>query len=357
VKIAEAKKFAYEWEKSVKGGTYSDTSISCIKLFEEWDKNHLSNLAPRTRYENRQLWKKAAPHIGHIKTDKINNRLITAMYRQLSETGSASGGPYDISGLHRVLSSMFNWGIKKYYLTVNPCENVDKPKKPQKEEQFALDISEVATLLENLSSQSLQLQCQVALLVTIGCRRGELVALRWSDIKSNGKIVVERAVAYVPKEGLHVKLTKAEDIRRTRLPEFVLELLTSWKNEQSRMIAKLGDRYTDMDYIFSQRNGNHKHPDSIRKPFMQYIESCGFPPEMCAKIHPHTMRHSLASALIEYGADVQTVAGILGHSSAATTLKYYSHFLESQSNAVADLFNPLFDKLSKPQTPQTDEKD
>jgi integrase len=56
----------------------------------------------------------------------------------------------------------------------------------------------------------------------------------------------------------------------------------------------------------------------------------------------HDLRHAAASALLGAGQDVATVAGILGHSSPAVTLRVYSHALPSRMREAADAVDTLY---------------
>ncbi|MBU0461624.1 MAG: tyrosine-type recombinase/integrase [Nanoarchaeota archaeon] len=75
---------------------------------------------------------------------------------------------------------------------------------------------------------------------------------------------------------------------------------------------------TDTRYVFAGRNGRHLHPRSVQEIVRQATKKAGIK----KNIHPHSLRHSFATHLIEDGHDVATIQPLLGHNSAETTLVY-----------------------------------
>ena len=73
--------------------------------------------------------------------------------------------------------------------------------------------------------------------------------------------------------------------------------------------------------IFTDPDGHVPHPDSFTRHLRKLYKKCGLPEEY----HVHSLRHTNASLLIAQGVDVRTVASLLGHAQASTTLDIYAH--------------------------------
>lgn len=79
-------------------------------------------------------------------------------------------------------------------------------------------------------------------------------------------------------------------------------------------------------------------PDSATQAFTRLRDRAGL-----RGVRLHDLRHAVATRLIRAGVDVRTVAGRLGHASAATTLRVYSHFVPAADREAADLLGRMLD--------------
>jgi len=340
--IEEVTALAQEWERGVIGGDIDPLkkTLTIADIFLEWKSTHFEALAHKTASEYEKRWNRAKPFIGHIKADNITIQHIDVMYKKLSKSNLRTGGSFNVESLHRTLASMFNWAIVRKYLKTNPTEGADRPKITKTRQTF-LEPNQVLTLLSNLDSQTLEFQCWLTLLIITGCRRGEVVALKWSDISADGILTIQRACSYVAGHPLQIKGTKTDEPRRIALTNAALQLLRDYKDEHDIITASYGDLYEEQGFIFTQTSGMCRHPDSLKILFKQYLRYCGFSEDAIKKIHLHTIRHSTASLLIASNTDVRTIAGLLGHAQTSTTVNIYSHFLSSKVDASKTLFESL----------------
>ena len=124
-----------------------------------------------------------------------------------------------------------------------------------------------------------------------------------------------------------------------KLTEDVIEMLKQYKAWQAEEAAKVGDRWTDADRLFTTWEGKPMSPDAPYAWLQGFTKRHGLP-----KITVHGLRHTNATLLIGQGVNVRTVAGRLGHSMASTTLNIYSHELQSADAAAADALGGILGK-------------
>ena len=88
------------------------------------------------------------------------------------------------------------------------------------------------------------------------------------------------------------------------------------------------------DYVF-RRNGYRlpMTPSTFTWRFKLILKKHGLPEQL----NVHSLRHSNASLLIANGADVATVAGLLGHSQPSTTLDIYTHAFDKNKKAASEV--------------------
>jgi integrase len=103
----------------------------------------------------------------------------------------------------------------------------------------------------------------VVLASATGCRRGELLALEWSDLdESTSEISVSKSLEQT-KAGLRIKSTKSEEPRHFSVPEWALEVLRAHRQEQQRDRQLFGPDYEDHNLVFCQPNGAFYSPDRL----------------------------------------------------------------------------------------------
>lgn len=159
------------------------------------------------------------------------------------------------------------------------------------------------------------------LLIDTGCRRGELMGLKWENVElDTGLLVIDHALLYSSSKGTYEGETKTGKPRALMLAPQCLELLKRWRNEQYRLRLLCGDRWVRTDFIFTHDDGSVMHPDSITNWLSKFSDRHGLP-----HIHPHAFRHTAASTMIANGVDLVTAANELGHANATTTANIYAH--------------------------------
>ena len=154
------------------------------------------------------------------------------------------------------------------------------------------------------------------LAITTGLRRGELCALQWRDITGVCELTVRRSRSCASGKIVESD-TKSHRERIVTIPLGIWELLMALRQQQV-LHSGVPDREQP---IFTDPDGHVPHPDSFTRHLRKLYKKCGLPEEY----HVHSLRHTNASLLIAQGVDVRTVASLLGHAQASTTLDIYAH--------------------------------
>lgn len=237
---------------------------------------------------------------------------------------------------HRLISIILSQAEKEMLVPYNAAAKASPPKAAKKAPNH-FQPETISEILKALEAEPLKWQLITHLLLVTGCRRGEIMGLKWEkiDFKTN-RIKIDRALIVSPSMGVYESTTKTSDIRYLTLPAETMSLLRQHKREQLMLKLANGDRWINTGYVFTQDNGDRMNPDSITAWLNDFSARHGLP-----HINPHAFRHTVASVLLANGTDIVTVAAQLGHASASTTENFYAHIIEENkaraSECIADV--------------------
>ncbi|MBO6140167.1 MAG: site-specific integrase, partial [Ruminococcus sp.] len=196
---------------------------------------------------------------------------------------------------------------------------------------------EAAQMLEYLEDEPLQFKVLVQLAIMTGARRGELVALKFSDIDYNtGRITIERAAVKLTGQPITTKPPKDYEVRSVVVPTECIELIQELKTEKEQEAEKLGDQWIEGGWIFTQCNGEIMNPMTPTKWFEKFLAKNGLKHRKF-----HSLRHTSATLLLYGGASIKQVQGRLGHGDIETTNKYLHYIAEADSESANILQNML----------------
>ena len=185
--------------------------------------------------------------------------------------------------------------------------------------------------------RKLKYETYLKLIIATGMRRGECCGLQWGDINWHERSIhIQRNVVKVTGEDIIVKETKT--VAGDRYVYFSLEMESLLREFQRECAWETetydGRELEDSDYIF-RRHGYRlpMTPSTFTWRFKLILKKHGLP----TALNVHSLRHTNASLLIAGGADVATVAGLLGHSQPSTTLDIYTHAFDKNKKAASQV--------------------
>ena len=266
------------------------------------------------------------PHLGARPLPKLRPAHIAEWQLALTEHGGKDGRALSAKTTFHarsLLSAALRWACKMQLLVVNPCAAVDAPK-VRRSQAKALTREEVLHLLQACSES--RWAPFVTLALTIGARRGELLALRWENIHTESKTVTIEASLSQTNAGIALKGTKTDRTRTIPLSRPALEALQRQRVAQAADKLRAGGLYEDRDWVFADELGACISPMAATDAYARIAQKA-----QISSTRLHDARHTAATTLLLEGVDVRTVAGILGHSVATTTLSIYAHLMADTS--------------------------
>ncbi len=224
---------------------------------------------------------------------------------------------------HRLISTILRQAEKEMLVPYNAAAKATSPKVARKEPNY-FQPEDISAILEALEREPLKWRAITHLLIVTGCRRGEIMGLKWDKVHlDERRLIIDRALL-VDKSGVaYEDTTKTGDIRYLNIPAETVQLLKEYRREQAIIRLRNGDRWQDSGYVFTRDDGRPMNPDSVTGWLNDFSKRNGLP-----HINPHAFRHTAASVLIAAGTDVVTVSKQLGHASVSTTESFYSHIIE-----------------------------
>ncbi len=206
--------------------------------------------------------------------------------------------------------SLFRYACREGILDHNPARGVRAPKLPKPLPRH-LRPGETEDLLEAREGQdplALRDRALLELLYASGLRVGELVSLDWRDIDLPARLL--RVVGKGGKERM---------VPFGRPATAALQSwLAVWEGVRAQGAALGLAADGEEEPIFLNYRGGRLTARSVRRVVDRAVDAAG----IARGVHPHTLRHTFATHLLEGGADLRAIQELLGHSSLATTQRY-----------------------------------
>lgn len=330
----EAKLALAELQLEVESQGFSKQDYSTFKdVYELWFAQYKNTVKASSaervsRYFDRQI----LPAFGKLKINKISPAYCQNVVNEWSQKFKLFGA------MKRYTVKIFNFAITQQLISDNPMDRITMPRRKReiktKDEQNFLDKDQLKKFLELAKkNENQQYYAMFHTLAYTGLRKGELMALTWSDISFiQNKIHINKSVSYL-KNGNFISSTKnSSSDRDIIIDQSTATLLKKWKLEQKKSFLSKGIRIkTDSEQlVFSSTKNKIIQQNALN-------EHLRFYPDFV--ITPHGFRHTHASLLFEAGATMKEVQERLGHSDIKTTLNIYTHVTKNAEKGVADKFS------------------
>lgn len=344
----EAEKQAMQFEESAKNGFFCmQSNITLAEFIPQYLDTQKETLSPTTyEFYEHVIARCILPALGCHKMAQIKPVHVQAFVSQLNKLPIQTSGktgtisPNTVKRYLCVLQSIFRLAIKLGILSENPASAAKLTlKKPTKPEIDIFTKQEAALMLAALADEPLQFQVLIQLAIMTGARRGELVALKFSDFNhEKNQVTIARAAIKLSGQPVQLKPPKDYETRSITISPHCMELVDALKQEKQQERLRLGSQWQEGNWLFTQWNGEMIHPQTPTKQFSKFLQHHGFRHRKF-----HALRHTSATLLLYGGVNLKQVQGRLGHGDIETTNKYLHCIAEADHDAACvlqDLLTP-----------------
>jgi len=328
----EAKRKLTQLQKDlVRAGRLPDPGRRTVDdLLDAWLEAVKPSLKPRTVQDYKEtLDRYIRPTLGKMKLAKLEPYHIQRLYSDLQKRGDRV-----VTLAHARLNQALRMGVMWNWLPYNPVDRVIKPTyKPERKDVWTAE--ELATFLRGTQEDSFQ-PLWITLLGT-GCRLGEALALKWTDVDlTSGSLRIRRSLQYVSGKWVEtLPKTKAGE-RTIGLPQEVVDALKRQKFQQYQWRLKAGEVWSDNGLVFTTRSGGPLHRFNVEHTLKARCRDLSIP-----ELTPHGLRHLSASLLLNKGLPLTDVSARLGHAHTGITASVYAHALKRDDPVAVEVLNAV----------------
>ena len=294
---------------------------------DEWGDMYLPNIAETTKIGYKTKIKNyIKPALGDIYLQSLRAEHVQKMVNDMIARDLS---PKNIRDTYNNINAAMKKAVILRMVPFNPCEGVELPKlKRYKAKVY--DIKMIHHLLDVAKDTDMYLP--ILLCVTVGLRRGELLALRWDNIDFKNSILQVRSNMVRGEKDFVIKAPKTEaGIRDIRLGDEVMAVLREERKRYLEDALVQGIGFQNLNFVIRQADGSPIRPDSMSQKWRRFLDDKKLP-----SIRFHDLRHSNATALIQAGVNPRVVQQRLGHSDVNITLNTYTHVLPEMDMEAAE---------------------
>ena len=267
------------------------------------------------------------PRIGELPLSQLSGLRLQMLYQELRTSGRthpqrhAGQGlsPKTVRSVHLFLHAALEQAVRAGVIAKNPTVEC-KPPKLERKEMKVIQAEQIGEYLQAAAERNVLPLFFLEL--TTGLRRGELLALLWSDLDpQNRSISVTISVARLDGELVVSKPKTQHSIRTLIIPQQAVDLLVQEHN-----------LHPNNPYMFpSPTTGTMYGPETVARIHKRLLKDAGL--EDCRF---HDLRHTFATVALQNGVDIKTLSGMLGHYSSGFTLDTYTHVTRKMQEEAAE---------------------
>lgn len=242
-------------------------------------------------------------------TRDILDRYRTHVFHEVRRSDGRPKGPE--SQVHRLVAvtSFFSWLVRRNELLANPASELDLPRVPHRLPRNVLSVEDAERVLaqaDPTSTLGLRNRAMLEVLYSTGIRRSELIRLREEDIdRVRGTLFVH--------EG------KGKKDRVIPIGERALLWVDKYLEGSRPLLATMTRRGGSGDdgALFLSSWGGTLGDNTVSMMVRHHVQAAGVAHGSC-----HLFRHTMATQMLEHGADVRFIQAMLGHENLSTTQIY-----------------------------------
>jgi integrase len=312
----------------------TSNKFTTTEWFEKWLEvyiNPLKKIATYNQYKT-LFEQHIKTTIGHRKLSGVKPSDIQAVIAKMNERKKASK---TMKHVKSIMNIAFSKACDDKLISLNPVIKIEIPAKQAKPRKV-LTIEELMKLYKAMENS--RWIWSIRLLLVTGLRRGELLALKWTDIDfSNKRLTVDES-----NSSGGVGDTKSAKVHYVPLSDKAISHLNSQKLMLEKEFNPVlhNDELKKSLLVFPTENGTMIRPDSYHTMLRRFAEKAGI------KASAHCLRHTFVY-LSRESMSLKELQAILGHDESTTTLDLYGDILEESMTKTANKIDDIFNKVEK----------
>lgn len=280
------------------------------------------------------------PILGNKELVEINTELLQNFINYKVEQGNlVNGKPLatnTVLAIKTVLKRALTFAVHLGLIKKECFSLISLPKSYEKEVD-AFELTEQKIIEDYCLKSNKSNYFGIVLCLYSGIRIGELLALSWSDIDFEKKLLfIKHTVTTFKKNGVTITTLQEPKTKNSKriipLPSNILQYLKSIKKSSKS------------EFVISTRKHGMVSIRSYQRTFDRLLKRCNIKHK-----NFHAIRHTFATRALESGMDVKTLSEILGHKNATITLNRYSHsmleYKKITMNKLSKLLNQRGEKI------------
>jgi len=310
------------------------TKLTLGEYLDTWLENKKASPTTLERYQS-VIKHYLKPKLGAIKVQDLKPFHVQALYSDMANNLGVTGKPLSNRSIEHagiVLKMALRHAVEvDNLISVNPAQRIKLPRSvPNTPAPYT--TAELNTLLETAKSHRLYFYFRLS--AYTGARRGELIALRWTDFDGNS-ISLNKSRVATKKGVVESNRTKGGLNYQRRVPLDAETIAQFHEHRKAQIVERLamGENWQDTGFIFTQENGLPLFPNTVSDLYKKLIKKAGLRYNRL-----HDTRHTHATELLRAGEPLHVVAHRLGHRDAMVTATIYAHVDTEQSESASETF-------------------
>ena len=284
---------------------YVNSLISELHLSKNTKDTYSNTLEKYLEY----LSKKHITNINDITRKNVTDFLEDLRKKDLT--------PQTIAHHLTVIKNYHKFLVQNEYIKENVAKSIERPNVTKKLPNV-LTVDEVTKLLDIKGDTPFDIRnkCMLELLYGTGLRISELLSLTLNDID-----IINATLRCVG---------KGDKERIVPINDYIIESLNNYLKIRNDLLKNKNTKE-----LFLNKNGDNL----TRKGFFKILKNMLLEQGLNSNVSPHTLRHSFATHLLEYGADLRVIQEMLGHSDISTT-RIYTHITNKKVREDYNNYHP-----------------
>lgn len=319
---------------------YIDEKITLSEWVEAWLASCRNEFSSTTFFDYSAIYKVyIAP--SDVAASRLE-QLTPLALRRLQEDLLARGlSPRTVGMVHQVLSGALKRAVSDGVIRHSPTEGVKRPRVEKRRAVKVFSREQIEKILA-AAERPEYFRRFICLALYTGLRRGELLGLRWQDIDFNKMTLSVKQTVVLDQSGPHVGDTAKTrcSIRTISISPAAADVLRlQHAAVMRRKLAAPSSKRKAAEactLVFPSNAFGPVSPNTVTVFFNEAVKKAGIYEK---GLSLHALRHTHATFLLENGVNIKVIQDRLGHSSAVTTLDYYSHVspkMDEEAARIAD---------------------